>query len=145
MNNNKKHSIRWLIVRKSEINLLPVSYSANQHGTPRPGERNYGRRYPVAYCENGINYGQANVAVAGEVRVILANTVQHGFLCEKKSLKINSFGEWQSRIYLWNWYFIDKRNKELFYSTHEIGCNKLQFYFLMMIPFMLAESENWVH
>lgn len=62
---------------------LPISHCTNQHGTPRPGEGNYRRCYPVAYGEYCINNRQADVAVACERGIVLVDAVQDGFLCER--------------------------------------------------------------
>lgn len=66
--------------RGSEIINLPISHCTNQHGTPRSGEGDDRRRYPIAYRKHGINNCQADVAVACKVRIIGVNAVEDGFL-----------------------------------------------------------------
>lgn len=59
---------------------LPISHCTNQHGTPRSGEGNYRRSYPVAYGKYCINNRQADVAIAGERGIVPVNAVQDSFL-----------------------------------------------------------------
>lgn len=68
---------------RSKLSLiinLPISHCTNQHGTPRAGQRNDRRCYPIAYCKHGINYGQTDISITGEIWVIDGDAIEYGFL-----------------------------------------------------------------
>lgn len=61
-------------------NEKDIARAADDDAGTRAGHGDEGRSQPVAEGEDGVDDGQADVTIAIEVRVIVVNAVQDGFL-----------------------------------------------------------------
>lgn len=68
------------VVNKIIFLAIPVSGRSEKHRSPWSNNGEGRRSEPIADRKHGIKNGQASVAISGECRIILMDTVQHDFL-----------------------------------------------------------------
>lgn len=68
------------IFQRSGSVFLHVGGCSEQHGSPGPCYREYGRSQPIAQGKDGIQDGQTNVSITLEGGIINRNTRKHCFL-----------------------------------------------------------------